>query len=529
MVTKSPLTNTFLDSNIGGSFGKALKSAGLDYLVVEGKSEAPVWLLVTDKGIEFRDGGALWRRSTSQTEAAIRRETEGSGVEVAAIGRAGEEKVLFASIGCGGRMFGRGGAGAVMGSKNLKAVALGGTLETPWFKADPFIHEVRKAREKIRLNPSTKKGGPFPLYGTTFTTNVTNSMGVLPTRNWQEGTFGGAEKIYSEAFFAKKLKSKTCFQCPIACSRIVRTEGEGDAENSPGMLRGPEYETVYAFGSNCGISDPDTIIKANYLCEEYGLDTISCGVVISFLMECAERGVLGENYGGPLPRFGDSEGLLETIRYIGEGGSSPVMKGVRHLAGEIGDGTDRFAMCVKGLELPGYDPRGMKGMSLLYATADRGGCHVRGSTLRAELLGLAGPVDRFGYEGKAALVAGMQPVYALMNSYSGCLFASFALTIDDYAAALSALFEEEISTVDLMARGRQIWDLTRYFNCREGFSREDDTLPARLFEDPIPHGPTAGQVIDRGRFEAMKDEYYELLGWDVKTGMPVVHPEDYRL
>lgn len=186
-------------------------------------------------------------------------------------------------------------------------------------------------------------------------------------------------------------------------------------------------------------------------------------------------------------------------------------------------------MCVKGLELPGYDPRGMKAMALLYATADRGGCHVRGSSLRTELLGLPSPVDRLGYEGKAAMAAGVQPIYALMNSYSGCLFSAFALTIDDYAVALSALFGEDITTGELIAVGKRVWNLTRYFNCREGFSRDDDTLPARLFEDPIPHGPTAGQVIDRVRFEAMKDEYYQLLGWDIKTGKPMIDPEDYKL
>jgi aldehyde:ferredoxin oxidoreductase len=185
-------------------------------------------------------------------------------------------------------------------------------------------------------------------------------------------------------------------------------------------------------------------------------------------------------------------------------------------------------MCVKGLELPGYDPRGMKAMSLLYATADRGGCHVRGSTLRSELLGLPAPVDRFSYEGKAAMVAGIQPIYVMMNSFSGCLFSAFALSFDDFAAALGTAFEQAVTSRDLVAAGSRIWNLTRYFNCREGFSREHDTLPARLFEDPVPSGPAKGQVIDRGRFEAMKDEYYRIVGWD-REGRPTVDPGEYTL
>jgi aldehyde:ferredoxin oxidoreductase len=526
LVTKSPLTGTFLDSNIGGNFGKALKSTGLDYLIIEGKSDRPIWLMISDTGIVFRDAQALWGKSTSETELALKKEIAQRGAEIATIGQGGEQQVYFASIACGQRMFGRGGAGAVMGSKNLKALALLGRSELPWFKSDAFLIEARKAREKLQSNQSTKKGGIFPQYGTSFTTAVTNSMGVLPTRNWQEGVFEKADSIKAEEFFKKKSRSKTCYQCPIACSMIMKSESESDTEST---IRRPEYETIYAFGPNCGIGDVDTIINANHLCEEYGLDTISCGVVISYLMECQQRGVVADVLLNPLPKFGDADSLLETIKYIGEGGKpdNPVTKGVKRLSEDVGQSTERFAMCVKGLELPGYDPRGMKGMALLYATADRGGCHVRGSTLRAELL--MNPNDRFIYDGKAALAAGMQPIYAMMDSYSGCLFSAFALVIDDYACALSALFEENITAQDLIDAGKRIWNLTRYFNCREGFSREDDVLPARLFEDPVPFGPTKGQVVDRTRFEAMKDEYYQILGWDIKTGVPMIDPGEYKI
>jgi aldehyde:ferredoxin oxidoreductase len=525
LVTKSPLTGAFLDCNIGGYFGKALKSTGFDFLLIEGKSEAPIWIAIDDQKIEFKDAKNLWGLSTSQTQAILREEMKDNTVQVVTIGPAGEKRVLFASTSCGGRMFGRGGSGAVLGSKNLKAIAIRGSMNLPWFESPSFIQQATKAREKIRANPLTQKNGSFQKYGTTFTTEVTQSAGVLPTRNWQEGVFEGAERVYSEAFFERKMRSTTCFQCPIQCSRIVQTK-----EGKRGIkTEGPEYETIYAFGSNCGINDPDTIIEGDLLCEEYGIDTISCGVVISFLMECSEKKILNGRYGKPYLNFGDSEGLLEAIQLIGkrEGYGRLLGEGVRRVSEEIGDETKHFAMCIKGLELPGYDPRGMKAMALLYATSDRGGCHLRGSTLRAELLGLPNPMDRFGYEGKAGFVAELQKIYTLMNVLSECLFANFALTLDDYSAALSSLFEESMTSKDLLSSGKRIWDLTRLFNCREGFSTEDDTLPTRLFEDPIPSGPSKGQVIDRHSFESMKDEYYQIQGWDRKTGRPSLDIRKY--
>lgn len=527
LVTKSPLTGTFLDCNIGGYFGRALKSTGFDYLVIEGKSEDPVWVDIHDRDIEFRDAENLWGLSTSQTQAIIRKETNDNTVEVVTIGRAGEKQVLFASTACGGRMFGRGGSGAVMGSKNLKAISIKGSTDLPFFKTASFLQQVKKAGEKIKTNPMTQKGGSFPKYGTTFTTEVTQTAGVLPTRNWQEGVFEGAEKVYSEAFFERKVKSKTCFQCPIGCSRIVHTkDGKINVKTE-----GPEYETIYALGSNCGVDNPDTIIKADLLCEEYGLDTISCGVVLSFIMECSEKNILNGRYGGPHLKFGDSEGLLEMIKLIGEreGTGRLLGYGVKRLSEEIGKETKSFAMCVKGLELPGYDPRGMKAMALLYATSDRGGCHLRGSSLRSELLGLPTPIDRFSYEGKPSLVAGLQKIYTLMNIFSECLFANFALTIDDYSTALSSLFEESITLNDLLLVGKRVWDLTRLFNCREGFTPQDDTLPSRLFGDPLPSGPSKGQVIDEGFFELMRDEYYRIQGWDSKTGIPSIDEEGYLI
>jgi aldehyde:ferredoxin oxidoreductase len=517
LVTKSPLTGTFLDSNIGGSFGKALKSTGLDFVVIQGAARHPVWIDIQNERISIKDATQFWGYSTSDTQSLLSKELGDDQAEIATIGLAGERLVLFASISCGGRMFGRGGSGAVMGSKNLKAIALRGSRDMPWFKKKSFREAAKKARDKILANPMTRKGGAFQKYGTTFTVEVTQAAGVLPTRNWQDGAFEKANHLFPEVFFERKTNSRTCFQCPIGCSRIVQTRGESSVQT-----KGPEYETIFAFGPNCGISDPDTIIKADLLCEEYGLDTISCGGVISFLMECTEKGLIDLPPGqGPLA-FEDSEGLLSTIKDIGkrQGIGELLGKGVRRMSDEIAPESRHYAMCVKGLELPGYDPRGMKAMALLYATSDRGGCHLRGSSLRSELLGLPGSMDRLGYAGKANLVVNLQKTYTVMNVVSECLFAGFALTMDDYAEAIGSLFEVPLTADSLLATGKKIWDLTRLFNCQQGFSPEDDTLPERLFKDPILTGASKGEVVDRNAFSEMKKEYYQLQQWDAKTGIP---------
>lgn len=526
MVTKSPLTGTFLDSNIGGRFGRALKSTGFDFIMIEGKSPTPVWIDIYGDNIQINDATKLWGLTTNETSEQLMPQARNKRrAEVLTIGPAGERQVMFASISCGGRMFGRGGSGAVMGAKNLKAILLGGKEDMPWFNSKLFRDEIKKARGKLLSNPLTKKNGAFQKCGTTFTIEATQGAGVLPTRNWQESVFENADRLCAETFYERKIKSTTCFQCPIGCSRVVETRGDNTIRNE-----GPEYETIFAFGANCGIDNPDVIIEADFLCEQYGLDTITCGSVIAFFMECSSKGLLSSIIGQAKIRFGDEERLLELIKRIGQrkGIGDLLATGVKRISEQLGPEAKRIAMCVKGLELPGYDPRGMKGMALLYATSDRGGCHLRGSTLRAELMGLPTPVDRFSYEGKPKMVVELQRAYTVMNVISECLFAGFALTMEDYAAALSALFEESITPNDLVSVGKRIWDLTRIFNYRAGFNPGDDTLPQRLFDDPVPSGPSKGHVIDRNAFQKMKQEYYAHQGWDEKTGIPFSYNEDYH-
>lgn len=457
--------------------------------------------------------------STTATERSIKKELNDDLAQVVCIGPAGENGVLFACLNAGGgRMFGRGGLGAVMGAKNLKAITIRGTRSLPWNQERGFREAVKKVHQKLRESALLGKGGTFSSLGTQSTMEVVNRFGVFPTRNWQKSYFPEIDEIWPQDFLARKAKNVSCYRCPVACKPLTKVEGkEGEVFHV-----GPEYETIYALGSNCGVTEADNIIQGSRLCEEYGLDSISTGVVLSFIMECYQRGFITKNdLDGVELGFNRGEEMLEMIARIGraKGVGKLLGQGVSRISKEIGHNSVSFAMAVKHLELPGYDPRGMKTMAVLYATSDRGGCHVRGSTLRYELMRPTKHMNRLSYEGKGALAAGLQPVYALMNSFSVCLFANFALKLQDYAEGASSLFQHSWTMEELKDSGARIWNLTRVFNCREGFRREDDNLPARLFFDPIPEGPSKGEVIDPEKFEEMLDEYYGVQGWD-NDGVP---------
>lgn len=525
LITKSPLTGTFLDSSAGGYLGRETKATGWDAIVIKGRAKGLTYLYVHNHTIEFRDASHLTGYSPRHTEETIREECPEKRLQVLSIGSAGENLVLFANVATGERHFGRGGAGAVMGSKNLKAIVFRGTHSLPWNKEKEFQKIVKNTYRKILENPRTQKGGMFSEMGTHFTIGVVNSFGVLPTRNWQQGTLKAIEENWPGAFVDMRAKHVGCYRCPIGCRRLTRV---GTEENGP-LHDGPEYESIYALGPNCGITQADSVVKLDYICSSYGLDSISTGVTLSFITECYEKGLINtRDLGGLTPAFGQEEELAQIIEDIAlkKGIGKLLSQGTARAAKEIGGDSSSFAMEVKGLELPGYDPRGMKAMALLYATSDRGGCHVRGSTLRSELLGLPEPIDRFSYEGKSAMVAELQKEYALLNSLSVCLFANFALSFEDYTDVFNYVFSSDLSVQEFKDAGSRIWNLTRLFNCREGFDREDDRLPARLFEDPVPMGPSKGQVVDKGKFEQMKDEYYQIQGWDIKTGNPVLDEMD---
>ncbi|MBW1941795.1 MAG: aldehyde ferredoxin oxidoreductase family protein [Deltaproteobacteria bacterium] len=521
VITKSPLTGTFLDSYSGGFFGTQMTWAGFDALVVTGRAAEPTYVLVNNGKISLMDAQGLWGLSTSECEQQLKdahKTEEAERISVAAIGQAGENGVKFANIINEKRAHGRGGAGAVMGSKNLKAVVLKGDGKFPLADEPGYREIVKRCRKKIADHPMTGKGGVFPKMGTMMTVDLTQETGTLQTKNWQENTFGLSEKINGEAFLKYSVRPRACFACPIGCSRDTRALQRGREY----ITEGPDYETIYAMGSNCDIGDPEVIIAADRLCDDYGMDTISCGVTIGFAMECFERGLISrEDTGGIELTFGNGDVLLDTIELIGkrEGIGELLSEGVMRASGKI-PGTEDFAMHVKGLELPGYDPRGMKGQGLTYALSDRGGCHVRSNTLRTELLGLPEPIDRYGYTDKAAMVWNLQLAYATCDCIIACLFGAFAITPEDFAEAISAATGWDLTPEELRTIAERAWNTTRLFNVREGFGKQDDTLPGRLFAQSSTAGPSKGQVVDRDAFEKMIEEYYEVAGWDRATGIP---------
>ncbi len=521
VITRSPMTGTFLDSYAGGIFGPALKYAGYDALVIAGKAKKPVYIFIHNGIISIEDASSLWGFSTFETEKRLRDDLKIEKREhmgIAAIGMAGEKLVRFSGILTEKRIFGRGGAGAVMGSKNLKAVVAIGKNEIGVADQVKFKDVVKRCQKQIAEHPMTRKGGHFPRTGTMNTIDLTNETGTLPTHNWKENTFQHVENINAGSFERHMTGQRACYLCPIACSHETKAT-HGGIEY---LTEGPEYETIYAFAANCEIKDPSVIIAADRLCDEYGMDTISCGGVIGFAMECFEKGLISKDETGGMDlSFGNGEALIALIHLIAkrQGLGKILSEGVKRASEKI-EGSAGFAMHVKGLEPPGYDPRGMKGQGLTYALSDRGACHLRSNTLRTELRGLPKPIDRYGYEGKAQMVSELQLDYVAFDCLIGCAFGGFAIKMQDYADALSAVTGWSFDLKELRTTCQRVWNLTRLFNVREGFTRKDDTLPERLFTEASTRGPSNGQVVERDAFEKMLDEYYEIVGWDKTTGIP---------
>ena len=521
VITRSPMTGTFLDSYCGGFFGPHMKRAGFDVLIITGKAKSPAYILADGGEITLQEADHLWGLSTSQTDERLQadhKKEKGERLSVAAIGPAGEKQVRFANIINNGRCYGRGGAGAVMGSKNLKAVVLRGNLAVGLADEAGFKAVVSRCRRKTAEHPLTGRKGVFPKAGTMMTLDLTQETGTLPTRNWQENTSAHATRINADAFVNHIIRPKSCYACPIGCSRETTALKNGVEYRT----EGPEYETMYSFGSGCEVNEPEVIIAADKLSTDYGLDSISCGVVIGFAMECFEKGLISsDDTGGIDLSFGNGDALIDCIHLIGkrEGFGQILAEGVKRASEKINSSAE-FAMHVKGLELPGYDPRGMKGQGLTYAVSDRGGCHLRSNTLRTEIIGKPRPYDRYIYDEKAEMVRELQLNYATFNCLIACVFGAFAISVEDYAEALSSVVDWEVSAKDLWLIGERALNLTRLFNVREGFTRQDDTLPPRLFNQAATRGPSKGEVVDKKAFEKMLDEYYQCMGWDPLTGIP---------
>ncbi len=507
VVTKGPLTGTIAASNSGGYWGPELKYAGYDMIIIEGKAAEPAYLWIFNDRVELRCAAKLWGKSTHEATDIIVSETDPEA-KVACIGPAGEKLVKFACvINDKHRAAGRTGVGAVMGSKNLKAIAVRGTKGIRVADPKRFMEAVIDARKKLEASPVNSQG--LPAYGTNVLVNIINATGGFPTRNFQESVFEGAEKISGETFAATYLlRPKACASCTSRCGRVSAV-GEVTGE-------GPEYEAVWAYGAQCGIDDLASITKANFLCNELGLDPITMGSTIGCAMELYERGILKKERVGMDLYFGNAEAILELTRKtaLREGFGDELAEGSYRLASKYGH--PELSMTAKKQEMPAYDPRALQGMGLEYATSNRGGCHVRGYLTSPEVLGIPEKLDPASVEDKPQWTKTFQDLTAAIDSSGLCLFITFGLGAPEVASQLSAATGIDYTTEKIMECGERVWNLERLFNLKAGLSAEDDTLPPRLLHEPIPAGPMKGSVCRLGE---MLPKYYELRGWD-KNGVP---------
>ena len=499
--TKSPLTGTILDANSGGYWGMQFKRAGYDALIVRGRAEKPVYIEIKPDSVTINDAQHVWGQRVRATTKILGQDNNKRNV--LCIGPAGENLSRIAAImNDGERALARGGPGAVMGSKNLKAIVVQGNTRPEIVNQDLFKFMLYESRKLLRASPLTSQA--LPEFGTSVVMNLVNAVGALPTRNFQQSQFENAEAISGEALTEKYLvKNTACWACPIGCTRITKTdqvEGEG-----------PEYESTWAFGATCGIDDLEAIIEANAICNDLGFDTISVGATIACAMELTERGLLDSDL-----KFGHASILAPTIEAMGarRGIGNELADGSARLAKKYG--APEFSMSVKSLELPAYDPRGMQGQGLLFATSNRGACHMRGNMLGLEVLGLPKLIDRFQIQGKSSFVILHQNSAAAVDSLVVCKFTNMGVAEEYFARALSAVTGIHYATGELIRAGERIWNLERLYNLREGFTRADDTLPPRLLNEPVKDGPSKGWV---SKLEPMLQEYYRVRGWDAR-GVP---------
>lgn len=532
VVTKSPLTGIWGQANSGGSFGPALKRSGYDGVIFQGISPKPVYLKIEDGKAELRDAEHLWGKDVHETDDTIHQELSKTFV-VSCIGPAGENLVRFACImNNKNRAAGRCGVGTVMGSKRLKAIACAGKVSPSLANEEVFKEHAKKQFEMI--NESMLKVG-FEAFGTNMVSDMVNAKGGYPTRNWQTGVFDGIEEINAQGLTDKVLVSKiNCFACPIACGRGTEIK-EGPWKGHKG--EGPEYETVNTLGAMCGVSDMNAITMANYLCNEFGLDTISAGASIAFAMECYEKRILTkEQTGGIELKFGDENLLVELVEKIAkrEGIGDLLAEGTKRMSEKLGQGSENFAMHVKGLELPAYDPRAAKICGLGYVTANRGGDHITGFVQGPTFIDTpwllvddSKIADVFTADPKEAKVlVDLENALTLFDCIGGCKFMGLLQPAEDYVNLIINATGWDFSVDEFRKSGERIYNLIRSFCVREGITRADDTLPKRLLEEPLPEGPAKGMVIEPDTLEMMKDAYYEFRGWDKETGKPT--PEKLR-
>jgi len=517
--TKSPLSGLFFDSTFGGRFAITQKRTGFEAIVISGKAKEPVYLRVDENGAQMKPAAALWGKNTKETVEALQ-SAEGEDADVVAIGPAGENLVRYACLthfwrgreGVGGR----GGVGAVLGSKKVKAVVVKGSRKTQ-------VADARNLKELVdsRKEPMEKGTAGLKNLGTPVLVNMINTIGGLGVRNLQEEHSPRAPEIGGEKL--KELyfdRNDTCFACPIACGKTMRLP------EAKGALRWkmPEYETLFSLGSMLENWDPSSLLTLNSLCDLLGLDTISMGVTLAFACECFEKGLLTEKEtGGKVLRFGDSALIAalvqDTARRRGFG--DLLAEGSYRLAEKIGKGSQDYLYCFKKVEVAGHSARALKGMSVGYATATRGGSHHDARPT----LQYMGEYDRTKSDRQALFAVKTQNFTALNDSLTQCRFASergYGGTINEnYARMINSVTGWNLSLAEVEKAGERIYNLERAFNCREGIRRKDDTVPVRTLTQPIPGGPSKGMYTPPAEFEAMLKEYYQLRGWD-GNGLPTL-------
>ena len=507
VVTKSPLSGTIASSNSGGTWGARLKYAGYDGIIVEGKASSPVYIDINEDKVKIKDATHLWGKKVGEATDILLENTKKTNV--LAIGPAGEKLSKIAAVmNDKDRAAGRSGVGAVMGSKNLKAIVVTGNLKPSLFDTDMVKAYVKDANIKIKENPVT--GGGLPTYGTAVLVNVINSNGMFPTNNFQEGVFLNAEDISGETLAEKYLVRKDpCHRCTIGCGRYTKTDKvEGG---------GPEYETIWAFGADCGVNNLESIIEANWWCNQLGIDTISAGATLAAAMELKQKGLLDHiDFEGHELNFGNDEAVIYWTKKLGyrEGFGDELADGSYRLCEKYG--RPDLSMSVKKLEIPAYDPRGVAGQGLNFATSNRGGCHVRGYMISPEILGLPAKLERLELKDKPIWTKTFQDLTAFIDSIGLCLFTSFALGAAEYADIYNSVVGTNWTGDDILKAGERIYNLEKQFNIAAGILPEEDTLPERFLNEPMPSGPTEGQVH---HLDKLLPEYYQLRGWDSK-GVP---------
>jgi len=523
VITKSPLTGAIACSNSGGYWGAELKMAGWDMVIFEGKSAKPVYLYINDDVAELRDAGHLWGQSVWKTEEILKTSLQDPLLRVSSIGKAGENGVLYAAVVNDlHRAAGRSGVGTVMGSKNLKAIAVRGTkgvgnIHNP--KA--FMAAIKDKKKILADNGVTGQG--LPAYGTQVLMNVINEVGALPTRNHRDVQFEGAKDISAEAMVTPResdgkkhlVTNQACFGCTIACGRISKMdETHFTVATKPqywGANGGLEYEAAWALGAANGVNDLEALQYANLLCNEEGFDPISFGGTVGAVMELYEMGVLTKEQLGIEAPFGSAQALayFAEITAKGEGFGKEIGQGSKRLTEKYGH--PDLSMSSKGQEFPAYDGRAIQGIGLAYATSNRGGCHLRGYTIASEVLGIPVKTDPVEHNGKPELVKAFQDATAAFDSAGICIFTSFAWGLADVAPQVAAACGDQYTTEELEKIGERIWNMERDFNNNAGFTSADDSLPKRLLTEAAKTGPSKGKV---SMLPEMLPKYYEVRGWN---------------